>query len=717
MRDNESNPAINEDSIPSLQKDWSNAPTVTALKNDLQMAESSHQAAVVKVNKFLDNLNITGSAKKKFKKGRSRVQPKLIRKHAEWRYSALSEPFLSTEDLYNIYPTTFEDKLSAEQNQLVLNNQFNTKLDKVAFIDEYVRTAVDEGTVIVRVGWDFKEAEVEVEDIEYEYFAVDNQADLMMLQTTIQLQQQDPSRYQAYIPPAMKESVDYSLKNGGAYLAVEVSREMVTRTTTIKNQPTVEVCDFNNVIPDPLCKGNLDNAEFVIYTFETSLDELEKRGNYENLDLIQVENASPLSEPDHYHTGDDTSANFQDKPRQKFVAYEYWGNWDIDGTGETKPIVATWVGNTMIRLEENPYPDKKHPFISVQYLPVRKSINGEPDGVLLEENQEIIGATTRGMVDIMARSANGQTGIRKDALDVTNRRKFDSGEDYEINPTVDARQAFYMHQYPEISSSAPLMLQLQNADAESLTGVTGFSSGLSGKSLGDTATGVRGVLDAATKRELGILRRLASGIIKIGHKVIALNAAFLEEEEVVRVTNEKFVLVRRDDLAGKIDLRLSISTAEADNQKAEELSFMLQTVGNSMGPDLTKIILADIAKLRKMPDLARRVEEWEPRPDPEAVKNQQLENLLLEAKIQEVYANAQNSMSGANLDRAKAITEEAKALNLQADTDQKHLDFVEQESGVAQERELEKQSVQAKANMGLKVMEHSLKSVGSKDQQ
>jgi hypothetical protein len=37
-------------------------------------------------------------------------------------------------------------------------------------------------------------------------------------------------------------------------------------------------------------------------------------------------------------------------------------------------------------MEENPFPDKKLPFISVQYLPTRKSIYGEPDGALLEDN-------------------------------------------------------------------------------------------------------------------------------------------------------------------------------------------------------------------------------------------------------------------------------------------------------------------------------------------
>ena len=39
---------------------------------------------------------------------------------------------------------------------------------KVAFIDEYVRTAVDEGTVIVKTGWEYLAEEVEEEKPIYE---------------------------------------------------------------------------------------------------------------------------------------------------------------------------------------------------------------------------------------------------------------------------------------------------------------------------------------------------------------------------------------------------------------------------------------------------------------------------------------------------------------------------------------------------------------------
>ena len=135
--------------------DWKNEPKVSDLKQDLLDAKSDQDEHTTKVETWLDNLNITGAAAITAVKGKSAVQPKVIRKQAEWRYTALSEPFLSTADVFNIDPVSHEDKKAAIQNALVLNNQFNTKLKKVAFIDEYIRTGVDEGSVIVRTGWDF----------------------------------------------------------------------------------------------------------------------------------------------------------------------------------------------------------------------------------------------------------------------------------------------------------------------------------------------------------------------------------------------------------------------------------------------------------------------------------------------------------------------------------------------------------------------------------
>jgi len=679
--------------------DWENAPTVRDLKQDLIDSQSSHSDQASKIERWLDNMHVTGSAAIKSPKGRSSVQPKLIRKQAEWRYAALSEPFLDTDDIFEVNPVSWEDKRAALQNQMVLNNQFNTKIDKVQFIDDYVRAAVDEGTVIVRVGWDYEEEEVEEMAPIIELTVNPEMAPLH--EQLAQIKQQDPGRYQEEVPEELKQAHEASLAEGVPYEGVITGYEEVTVTKVIRNAPTVEVCHYDDVVIDPTCMGKIEDAQFVVYKFESSLAELKRDGKYQNLDHINVQTNSILGEPD---TGPDNggSFNFSDKPRQKFTVHEYWGYWDIDGSGLVKPIVAAWVGDVLIRLEENPFPDKRPPFIAVPYLPVRRSVYGEPDGELLIDNQKIIGAVTRGMIDIMGNSANGQMGVRKDALDPTNRRRFMTGQDYEYNGNVDPRQAFYVHQYPEIPASAQFMVESQNMEAESMTGVKAFTGGLSGDSLGGTATGVRGTLDAASKRELNILRRLARGMVKIGRKIISMNGEFLSEEEVIRVTNDQFVAIRRDDLAGNFDLRLTVATAEADNAKAQELSFMLQTMGNNMDPSMSRMILADIARLRKMPALAKRIEEYEPQPDPMQQQIQQLEMQKLQWEIEKLKSETQENY-------ADAQQKGAKASNITADTDKKTLDFVEQESGVQQERELQRIGEQARSQGQLKLMDHQLK--------
>ena len=631
--------------------DWENPPSLGDLKQDYESAKVAHDVHTTEVDTWLRVLN--GEQTINAKRGRSKLVPKLARKQAEWRYAALSEPFLSTDDLFNTSPQTFEDKESAIQNGMLLNYQLNCRMDKVKFVDEYIRTAVDEGTVVVRIGWEFEEDKRKV----YE--------DVMEMQVVAGPDGQ----------PIQQE--------------VKVGQKEKMKTITTKNQPVLTVCDYNNIILDPTCDGDLEKANFAIYSFETSLSELKKDGRYKNLDDINFESASVLSEPDHEVNTDDTSFTFKDKARKKVIAREYWGYWDIDDTGEVKSFVATWVGDTIIRLEENPYPDKKIPFVLVQYLPRRKNIYGEPDSALIEDNQKIVGAVTRGIIDIIGRSASGQQGIRKDALDVTNARKFERGEDYKFNANVDPRQAFHMEVYPEIPRSALEVLNMQNNDAEALTGVKAFTQGISGQALGTTATGIRSALDATSKRELGILRRLSNGLNQIGRKIISMNSEFLEDEEIVRITNEEFVAINRNDLGGKYDIKLNISTAEADEQKGSELAFMLQTMGNTMPPEMSQMILADIAKLRKMPDLAKRIEEYQPQPDPMAQQKAQLEVALLQAQVANETAKGRENEVDVALKTAKTQTEQAKARGMHSGADLTDLDFVDKESGARDMRDMD----------------------------
>jgi hypothetical protein len=675
--------------------DWENEPTVQSLKEDLAAAKPAHDLRSIRVQDWNDARNVRGKYKAKSVKGRSQVTPKLVRRQAEWRYAALSEPFLGSDKLFQVSPATWEDRDAAEQNELVLNWQWRTKIPRVKFIDDYIRTAVDEGSVIVRLGW-CRYTKIEMQDAPvWAYMAPQDADQVKMIQDALQAKHQSPADYEKNVPDDVKESVNYYEQNQQVVIAVQTGTQQVPVEKVLDNRPTVSMIHPDNFYPDPSCEGDLDKANFVVISFETSkADMLKEPDRYKNLDNVNWEAAAPITNPDHA-TKTPNDFNFSDILRKRVVAYEYWGFSDIHGTGELVPIVATWVNDTIVRMEENPFPDGKLPFIIENYMPEKRDLFGEPDAAIISDNQQVIGAITRGMIDLLGRSANAQQGIAKGMLDAVNRRKFDQGLDYEFNPTTNPQIGLVEHKFPEIPQTSMLMVQAMNNDAESLSGVKAFSGGVSGEAYGDVAAGIRGVLDATSKREMGILRRLANGVKKIGDKIIAMNGAFLSEQEVVRVTNEEFVTVNREDLAGNFDLIVDISTAEVDNKKSQDLAFMLQTIGPNAGWELVQIILVQIAKLMRMPDLAHTLKNFQPQPDPLDQALKQLQVQMVQEQIKEL--------------QTKQALNIAKAAESRTQADQNNLDTVEQETGTKHARDMELMGGQAEANQHLEVTKALLK--------
>lgn len=670
--------------------DWKKEPSIQLLKGDLESAKPAHDAIMAQIREWNDLMEVKGKAKPPKVKGRSQVQPRLVRRQAEWRYAPLSEPFLSSNKLFKVTPVTFEDELAARQNELVLNYQFRTQLNKVKLVDDYVHSVVDDGTGIARIGWERKTVKIKTETPVFQLYPIENQEQADVLQQALQLQAENPREYDETMPEDIKEAVNYFNETGEATYAIQTGVTEVEVEKALVNRPTVEMLNPNNVVIDPSCNGDLDKALYAVISFETcKADLMKNKDRYHNLDKIDWESSSPITDPDH-ESKTPGDFQFKDALRKKVVAYEYWGFYDINDDGSLEPIVATWIGSTLIRMEKNPFPDGKLPLVVVPYMPRKRELYGEADAELLGDNQAILGATMRGMIDLLGRSANGQRGYPKGMLDTLNRRRYDDGQDYEYNPMQgNPSQAIMEHKFPELPQSAIVMTQMQNQEAEALTGVKAFSGGVTGEAYGDVAAGIRGVLDAASKREMAILRRLAKGMADIGTKICAMNAVFLSEKEVVRITNEQYVEINREDLKGNFDIEVDINTAEIDNQKSQDLSFMVQTLGNTVDQTITLSLVAKIAELKRMPDLAHELRTWKPQPDPMeeqlkqlAIQKAQLENEELKSKIALNNAKAKEATSSGDL---------------------KDLDYLEQESGTKHARDMEKQKAQSQGNQNLQI--------------
>lgn len=659
---------------------WKNEPTISDLTKDFSSSKASHDAWVADVIHWRNLMNVEGKAKPPKVTGKSAVQPKLIRKQAEWRFSSLSEPFLNSPKIFQVLPRTYEDLPAAKQNELLLNYQFATKLNKVKFIDDLVRAVVTDGTAIVRLSWYQEQESKETDEPLYAYTTAQDDDNALFLahnyDVAYKLQQESPEEYEQ-LPEDLKAGLEFTQQSGELTNAVPVGTKKVFTKELKENHPEISILNPENVYIDPSCDGDFSKALFVIISFETNKAELKKSGLYTNLDDVDWSSNSLLDNA--YHTSSTpTEFNFNDLTRRKCVAYEYWGFYDIHGNGTLEPIVATWVGDTIIRMDINPFPDKKLPFVLIPYLPVARSIYGQADAVLLEENQRTLGATLRGIVDLLGSSANSQQGFAKGMLDPVNKERFQRGLNYEFNPAIPIQQGYIQHSYPEVSQTAIALMEIMNQDAEALTGVKSFSTGLSGNAYGSTAAGTQGLLDAASKREMAILRRIAKGMSDIGTKIISMNAEFLSPQEVIRITNSQFVKINKDEIKGNFDLIVDINTAEVDNTKAQDLAFLLQTIGPNLGPELLTDILAEIAELKRMPSLAEKIRNYKPQPDHAS-----------EIKAQRY--------------QAEIMLNQAKAENLNAETQATQLDTQLTASGIKHQQAMEKQEAQARGNQKLQI--------------
>lgn len=667
---------------------WKNFPTLSDLQADLEYARQETEDQKSNVNGWIDLRNATNgeSGRKTKLPGRSSVQPKLIRKHNEWRYPGLTEPFLNSPDMYKIRPRTFRDRLSARQNQLVLNYQWSVKLRKVDWIDRYVRKTVDEGTCIVRVGWERKTETIKTMQTKWEYYPITDENQLQVLAQATQAYMDDPVLFKSdgAVPENLLASVEYSAQNKTPVYAVKVGEEEISEEKITFNQPTLKIINVANFFVDPSCEGDWEQAMFFVHTYEAHESDLKKRRMYKNLDKVNWSaNAvtAQMANRDHESKTPQHDTRLDSK-KKKVLVYEYWGYQDIYDTGELCPVVITWIGDVIIQMEENPFPDRKPPFILVPYMPILNSVYGEADASLLQDNQRISGALTRGLIDLMGRSANAQTGYAKGFLDPVNRKRFVEGLDFEYNPNGDPETQIRQMKYPEIPQSALMMNQMQNADAEAMSGIKAFSSGITGDAFGKVARNTGAALDAAGQREMSLLRRLAEGMRLIGMKIMMLNQVYLEEEEIVPITDETFVTIRRADLGGNFDMICDIASASMDDLRSQDLGMMLQTIGPDMDPGERKMILAEIAELKRMPELAQSIRTYQPQPDPMQVELQKKQMELLDAQI----------------DKTKAEAEAARATANQKDV-QTELDS----TGVTHARDIEKQGAQAAGNSNLEI--------------
>lgn len=718
---------------------WKNEPKASDLMEDFTKASTYHAAQMTRISEWLKQLH-PETDKKRLKNGRSGIAPKVIRRFVEWRYASLASSILNERNLFTVMAQQPQYINASIQNSMVLNFQFNHLINKVKFVNDLVRTLVNEGTAIARIGWDSEIQTKEKEIPVYQYIEADINHTNMLMQTLQMLEEEmqatgaeyaEDTQIFQHMPPDMAESLKQSQKFGRPVVAIDTGKtQIIKEQVETRNRPEIKIINNADLVIDPTCDGDFSKAKFAIYRYKTSLSELkavnQKAPNtYMNLskfedstlkgvsadnaglvdDLLKLPNDVFTDLVTDVTTGSSRISGFEfkDKPRQQMTAYEYWGYWDIDGTGVVQGIVATIVNNVIIRLQRNPFPDNKLPFVVIQYMPTKNSVYGEPDAELIGDNQQIIQALTRSVIDLNARSANGQTATPKGFLDPINAMKFRTGQDYEYNPIgMHPAEAVYTHTASETPQSVLALIQSQYAEAESAVGVKAFQNGIDGNAYGQVVAGMSQALTAMTQREGDIIFRIAKGLEEIGNKIVAMNQEWLSEEEVVAISGGEFIKISRDALAGDFFLAVTIKSNSESEGKAQQLTFMAQTLGENVDWGIRKLMYTEIARLYNLDNMVVALRDYEPQPDPFQQQMQQLQLEEQQLKNEKLRAEAEYYTK-----RSEFI--DAQVDDTAAQTDQRALDFLEQQEGVKHARQREIVEAQARAQNEGKTLTEDMK--------
>jgi len=710
---------------------WKKEPSFKDLYADYDEASSDQDKQVEKILQYRVDMEGGKPLPKSIRdRGKSTQRPLVIRKAAEWAYPILEEPFLSTSNMFVVNPRGKDDEQKAKLSSIWLNWVMNTKIRKTDFIAEMVRTLYDEGTVLVKDGWLAEYDEIEVEYMEPVYASPEES--YQIIQQKVQVGEMSQEEAQAMLEAGQPVQV-------GEVKRVRIENKLV------ENHPIVEVIDNTNITVDPLCDGDIDKARFIIHEYETDYATLKDQeydaetgtGIYKNIDNVEI-GEGDADEVYEYRDNVPTFA-FKDKPRKKVKACEYWGYWDIHGDGTLTAIVATWIGKTLVRLEENPFPHGELPFSVATYMPRTKEFWGQPDAELLRENQETIGVYTRAMQDQTITNSLGQQIVDETLFTRESQwQAFNKGLNARSRAGASPDSMIYKSKIQPIDKSAFDMLTLQRQDAESLSGQKSFDNGISGSSLGSSVGGIKTADNAMTKRKLSVLRRISDSLLgRMARHMLANAQEFAEEEMILRLTDGEFVNVMKQDIQMEYDLKVEINTPEKEEAISNKIAFMLQTTMQSMPFDFTKVMLKRWARVNKMPDVEKDIDEIQPPgPTPEEQQMQQMQmekmrldletaqmqNEKIKAEIMKLYsdkdrndAHTYEAMHRMDLNSEKLQSEArlkaAQADKIESETDMLDAEFIDHQTGSKRQREVEDQEY--KANVDL--MKQQLNKKGMND--
>ncbi len=620
--------ALTEELIEEEDKSLSDEEVLTLCKDDLKTAKKNKVDIDGKISDWRDLAE--GKSLGNETEGRSKFVSKETQKAINWLVPNMIKPFTSSNAAAEFQPRTADDEDTAKAQTTLINYQFNNDFPRYQFLHTAITLFTSEGTTVARTGW-IHEEETSSETIPFEGF------------TTEQVQELEGQGAEINIEDQAEVMVDVTEDPTGTKLSQMIYKgtATITKTTTTVSRPDAESIRNEDFY---ILGETIEESDACIQRIDTTRGELRDQdkayndnGIYENVDLITSNGQDPKEAGLAQTRQEDLETYGAVDPddissRDPITIYEYYGLIDRDGSGIPQPIVCVWSGNTILRITDNPFPDKAPPFVGAPYMAVPFSFWGNAMAFYLEDVTKVKSAIMRTFIDLMATSTNGINHIQKGALDPLNLRRLKEAKIGSVIEWNDLGQ--HKDQvHNEIPQSLQDMYELFTAEGENESGVTRYTQGLDAQSLNKTATGITAIMNASQMRTWETTTRFAEQFMKpLFRKWIAYNQAFLDKNIALRIVGDQYKEITPDDIKGNFDLIVNIAIAGSEEAKGQKIIGLLQMVsplvqqGVLPAYHITKLI-AELEELAGFKDLAQELKQ-------EADKKEEIRNQAQAAFMQ-----------------------------------------------------------------------------------
>lgn len=478
----------------------------------------------------------------------------------EWLMPSLMRVFLGSDDVIVIHGRTEDDVNKAKIMQKLINFQLTCLNNGFMKFYRWFKDALVNGCGILKGYWQREYEEKIEEDFMGEEQFRDLQQDENIEVLDYEVHQQPIYNIEdVTAEPSIMYKVKYKIKN------------------LKKNEPVLANIRPEHFGFDPLA-NDIDGANFCYHKKWVTADYLlrkEKSGFFRNVKKA-IEKGEDYEMQNDYATYSQNLEYQQrtqtDEARKKYKLYEYYGKIDINKDGLLENVIVHVCNDVILSIQENTY--GMFPFFILSPVIEPYKFWGRGFSDIIGQLQNLKTLLIKEIIINIAQSNNGRLIINQDFVnmdDVLSNKKI-----IRTRGQMPIQNIATPFPFEPIHQATFPLLEYIEVTKENELGITRYSQGLDARSLNKTASGISMIMNASQQRMELIARIFAeTGIKRLFQFLVESNLKFIDQNQVVRLTNEQLD-ISPDDFSGQFDLQVNAGIGMSNKQEqVQQLQMIL----------------------------------------------------------------------------------------------------------------------------------------------